>query len=474
MEETNKTNTIQSFSLRRIPVTENKTSGDEFIDENKDKIKILELCNLMDNWEKELLFSENGFFSLKGKSAEGKTKEFIRELNEFINREISKIKFSRKISYEKISRIKEQKILSIKRQMEEYELKQLSDWEISVYEESLNSAIERAVLYKNKSSVVNSSYKNALEILKFMAYKENWDSKTLKSKKTAFESEFYISIINSFIKDRDISGSILYEKIKDKIKARDKEKIEKSLEKLKNIIISYNYANELFSYDLSDKENEKEIKKVNDSRKEVLIKEFLSDLKREKDINERDEYSRKNEQNWKELTEKAQSEKSGLIIYIDTFLNEKSQNAKRKYIEKIFKNGYVDTDKEVFLKLLQNVAYGFEKFKKEDISDFRADLSSEDFEIIENLRKQNDTEVSMFISDFNYVLKELKSLKITDTAEVYLFVKSVISAKNCYESTNKKHADFEVRNKIIKSVLERYQKQNREEKNDGIINNSGK
>lgn len=464
---------LQSFSLRKIPTV--KHSDIEIKDKNNyDKVKILELSNAIDKWERDVLFSENGFFSFQGKNAEGKTKEFERELNDFINRQIANIKFNEKVSYEIVSDIKKKKLSAIRQQMQVHEIKELKNWEISVYETALTSAIKRAVAYKNNSGIVNSSYKNALEVLKVMAEKENWNSKTFKTRKENFETEFYLSLINSFVNEQDVTGAILYENFKEKINLKEKDKVETALKSMKSTIISYNFAKELFSYELTEKENDKEINKVNDKEKETLIRKFLSDFKKEKDADKENKEAGSNEENWRKIIEVSKSEPENAVLYIDTFLDEKSQNAKRKYIDKILKDGFISTDKKLFIELIENSVEDFEKFKKKKISDLHSDLSSEDFLFIEELKGQTDIEQSMFVSDFNYVKKELLKLKITEISEIYSFVKLVLNLKKNYEETNKKTADLEVRNKIIKSALERYQQKKQEDKNDSFINSSGK
>ena len=122
-----------SFSLRKIDVKQT-----EVIDENmtfdSDKVKILEFSNLIDKWEKELLFSENGFFSIKGKEIEGKTKEFYSELKKFINMKISEMKLKTSKSFDIVSDIKDKKLKVVLDQMQKYEKEQLSKWETQVYE----------------------------------------------------------------------------------------------------------------------------------------------------------------------------------------------------------------------------------------------------------------------------------------------------------------------------------------------------
>ena len=80
----------QSFSMRKIPfVQKENLFSDNSV--NTNEIKILELSNIIDAWEKEVLFSNKGFFSLKGKDVENKSKEFAQELEKFINAQASKI-----------------------------------------------------------------------------------------------------------------------------------------------------------------------------------------------------------------------------------------------------------------------------------------------------------------------------------------------------------------------------------------------
>ena len=87
----NKEGKGEYFSIRKIPVTESEIQQEALSDNHIDKIKILELSNIIDKWEQELLFSENGFFSLKGKTVEGKINEFVAELDGFIDSKIQEI-----------------------------------------------------------------------------------------------------------------------------------------------------------------------------------------------------------------------------------------------------------------------------------------------------------------------------------------------------------------------------------------------
>lgn len=445
----------QSFSMRKIPVTYNSPDNSSQ-DDNTDKIKILELCNTIDEWEKELLFGDKGFFSLKGKDVENKTKEFSVELKNFINSKISQISFSNISSLEMVREIKERKLNAIKQQMQLYEAQQMNLWEIEVYENSIKSCTQRAVLYKDNPAIIASCYKNGLSVLQVMAKKEEWNSKTLAKKKEDFESEFYYELISSFIKDKNVKAALFFEKYKDKISVEDKESLGKAAETLKNHIIAYNWSKELFSYDLSDSENEKELSQVKDKEVEKLIRKFLivhKTLKKEnKDLEEKE----KNESNWKEIIDILNSEPDKAELYIDYTLKEESSNAKKDYIRNVRKNGYVETDKKKFLEILESLYKDIYKIKKDGISDYRKFLSYEDFKIVEDLISQSDESYNLFVSDYKYIALIMDSVPIRDADKIYDFVKFVFLAKENLEKKNKKELDIEERNKLIKSAFERF------------------
>ena len=241
----NKEGRGESFSIRKIPVTESEIQQEALSDNHIDKIKILELSNIIDKWEQELLFSENGFFSLKGKKVEGKINEFITELDSFIDSKIQEITFINNSSKELAKKIKIEKIESIKRKMKAYEQTELKNWETEVYEEAIKSSISRAVLYKSDANIIESSFQNGLSVLKLMSENEDWSSKILKYREEKYKSEFYSSLIDSFIKDKNPKANFYFGKYKNILNLEETEKFEKSIKELKNNVIAYNWLDVL-------------------------------------------------------------------------------------------------------------------------------------------------------------------------------------------------------------------------------------
>ena len=278
----------QTYSLRKIPDKKIQTSIEE---ENNDKIKILELMNIIDEWEKEVLFADNGFFTLKGKKVENKTKEFVKELDDFISSKIYQVTFVEPESRQLVLELKKKKLQDIQSQLQSYEKLQMKEWETAVYENNIKYCIQRAVLYKNTSQVVASSYNNALEVLKLMSGREKWSKKTFLAKKELFESDFYFELINSFIMDKDVKASFYFEKYGDKILDEKKESISESIVVFKNNVLAFNWAKELFSYNLPDEKNEKEISSIEDKEIQKNIRHYFSSFKlEEKKLKEKEVY----------------------------------------------------------------------------------------------------------------------------------------------------------------------------------------
>lgn len=446
---------MQTYSVRKIPTVDVVIPNQE---ENNDKIKILELINAIDEWEKTVLFAQNGFFFLKGKNVENKTKEFLKELDDFISFQISQYHFVDSTSKLLVSEIKKNKLKSIEEQMINYEKSQLKSWEIEVYENSIKSCTQRAVLYKNVQDIVSVSFNQALEILDLMSKREKWSKKTYEAKKEIFESDFYFELINAFILDKDVKAAVYFKQYKDKILDEKKEQIENSIEVFKNNVIAFNWAKELFSYNLPDEKNQAEINEIKDKELKNLVKHYLSDFKLEEKRTKEVQQKEANENNWKEIISKLSSEPDRAELFIDYTLNDESIKAKKLYIKQMRADGYINTDKKEFLSLLEDCIENFEKFKQKDISNFHKSLSAEDYDLIEKIKKYTSQEYSFLVSDYAYISKQLEKSGIKEKEEIYDFIKFVFASKDNYVSNKKEEPDIETRNKLIKSAIERYSK----------------
>ena len=437
-----------SFALRKIPLSANAENEYILTDSSIDKIKIIELSSAIDKWEQYVLFGDKGFYSLKGREVENKVQEFTAELKRFIDYEINKIHFANPESIEIIKNIKQQKILDIKTQMELYSQEQLSEWEISVYENALNISISRAVLYKNNPVIIQLSFQNGLKILETIANKEQWNSKLFKYKKDEFVSNFHVSLINEFIKEKDIAAYQYFEQHKEKINSKEKGKLEKQVNEMRINIIANNWAKEVFSYNLNESEYEKELKNIKDEEIKVKANQFYNGLKKSDKHKKLLEEKEKNIENWKEVMDFVQKDIDKADLYIDYSLNTESIKQKKEYIRQMRETGSVKTNIKEFLKLFDEVFSDFNTFKQKDISDYIACLSQEDFNMLETIQKYNLAEYVK--AEFDCKLN--KKTNIRDE-EKYNLIRMYFISVSEYRSKNKDKDDLEFRKKLMELIM---------------------
>lgn len=471
-----------SYSVRKIPYSRIETQNDIQSDKDSDKVKIIELCNVIDEWEKELLFSENGFFSLKGKNVRNKSKEFTEELEKFINTKISEIQFSLPDSKKAAYEIRNLKINNIKEQMDRHEAKELFEWETEVYENAINSNIQKAQLYKSDINVIKKCFNNAVSILNLMSEKEHWSEKIFKSKKDKFISDFYYSIIKAFLDERNINFALFYAKYKDFLYKEQKDELDKIIDNSKRSITAYNWAKEISSYNLDEKEKDKEIKALNDSDLEKDVRTFLEISKKAEKNQTEQKNNADEEKSWNDILSLLDTEPDKAYLYIDFSQKPEVAASQKDYIQKILKEGYIETDKSEYIKLLKEIIAKPLSFKLKSLLKYKNLLSESDFNFFSNLQKEDDEDLKSFCLDCSYIMNRLKN--INDSGELYDFFTLYNHSLKVFKKTNSKEADLEKKNQIIEALLERRGNTNEKkvsedkgkelDKNDGIINKTRK
>lgn len=444
-----------SFSLRKIPVAkQNNLEIAKEDDRYLDKIKILELSNSIDEWEKELLFSEGGYFSLKGKEVENKSTEYINELEKFINSKIFGIKFSSVKSKEAANEIKNLKIENIKQKMLNYEISELFEWEIDVYNKTVELSIEKALLYKNNPDIVSQCLQNGLSALKFMSQKEKWGTKIFKAKKDNYVSKFYYSLIMSFLDEKDITFLSYYEKYKSLLDENKQNELEEIVLKMKNNIIAYNWAKELFSYNLSDSENEVQIKKLCNKELETQVRIYFSIMKKNKKRNEKTETEKNTDANWNEIISLLNSEPDKAYLYIDLSAENRIIKSQKDYIKKISENGYIETDESEYVEILKEMIENPQKFQTKQLNVYKHILSEDDFNFLSKLQKDSGL-LMQNVFDFKFIIKKLEKQKLSSPSQIYNFIKLYNHSISQCQQANSGNPDIEKRNKIIEAVLAR-------------------
>ena len=448
-------NNNQSYSLEKLPVDTNSDLDSFNSQKFSDKIKLLEFSNLIDKWEQELLFSENGFFSFKGKKTQEKAKEFIDELQNFSESVLKEMNFSLPESTKAASIIKKLKIDNISSEMNKYVSEQMHDWQVDTLSDALNLSIEKAVLYKNNPQLIDKSYQNAMRVFDLLAQIENWNDKTLSHKICMFRSDFYKKIIDDFIKDKNISCFQLFQKYKKFLLIDNLDEYEKQIISLKNNIVAYNWAKELFSYNLSDSENEKEINTLKDKNLELLVRNFLKLFKKQKIKNEDFKNNEFINSVWQNITDTLQINPEKALLYIDSSQKESYKKSQKEYIDKFLKNGSINTDFKQFSDLLQELSDDCLKFKEKNLNDLRHLFSNDDFDMFINFQKMNCDKLLILGSDISFIKTQLKKLKINSEEKFYSIFK-IFYSESQLKNKNSDHISLQDKNKLINEILLRF------------------
>ena len=340
--------------------------------------------------------------------------------------------------------------------MQKYEQEQLKEWQTSVFENALSSATSRAVLYKSNEQIIFSSYKNALDVIKFISEKEKWDNKTYKAKVEEFNSRFYCYLISEFIQDKDSTAIVYFDKYKDYLLKDDKDKLEKNLKEFKANVIAFNFAKELFSYKLAEEDHEKEIRTIKDEDIKLAAKKFLTEFIRSEKKQKEENIKQKNFENWNEVIAVVEQDIDSAYLYIDYSLPNGSINAKKHYISSMKENKCIVTDKKKFLELITELFNDFIAFKQKDISDFQAFCSKEDYNLFLNFQKLSIQDFEKINIDYKYLNSKIKDIDLKKQDDKYDFIKLLFLSFSEYKKNNKKEADLKARNEIIDLILNRF------------------
>lgn len=445
-----------NVALRKIPASINQNIPEIPTDKGIDKIKLIELSTAIDKWEKEILFAENGFYSLKGKEPQEKIKDYLFELKSFIESKINSMSFFSNSSKELAKKIKQDKINSLKLKLELYSNAQISEWEISTYEEALDVTIQRAVLYKTDPLVIETAFQNGITVLETISEKEDWSKKLFNYRKKQFVSDFYFALIQSFINDKDVNAYQYFHKYKSVIDNKNIEKIEKQVDKMRIDITAYNWAKEIFSYNITDDEFQKELNNIDDNDIKISAKQFYLHFQKSDKISKAKEDKDNNIKNWQEIIEKTKQDVNTAILYIDYSSSKENIKAKKDFINKIREFGIIKTDTTKFCNLFQEIFSDFLLFKDKDISNYRADLSNEDFQIFEKIQEYSLDEFQKINFDFQYAKNLIKKFDIKQTDDKYSIIKIYFLSLSEYKLNKKDNMNIETRQKILDTIIERF------------------
>ena len=372
-------------------------NNNNLAEETYDLVKILELSNFIDEWEQSVLFSQNGFYTLKGKEVQGKTEELLEILNKDTEKVFEELNLETSTSQHKAEEIRKGKIQTIKEKMVQYEQTEKFNYEIETINKTLEASKNKASAYKSFPEVIEKCYLNALSAISLKARLEQSSKEEVSAQIKKFNSEFFENIVWALISENSDNAQEFYSQNKHYILKERQEILEKSLEQMKNKKTAFENAKELLFKNLNKTEAFEEISKIKNEEIKKYTKLCFEGLFNSKENLRREEKAKLSDKIWENI-ETSLSENSDLALsFVDLNQDEEAINAQTNYIRTMIKDGEIQTDSKKFFELYKSAFEEPQKFKETDLNNSRHKLSKEDFEYLKSLKNiQNEQKSEYF------------------------------------------------------------------------------
>lgn len=212
MKENDVDNENNQQNLKKIDKNSDNFSDLKF---EMQKIRILELSNAIDLWEKEnLLNSANGFYSLNGKAAIDKGEKYLRALNDFIDKEIQKIGFESDFERKIAENVKNKKIATISKGIFAHSANEMQEWFFETLDIAQKTAIEKGIAYRNDDEGLNISFQNGLFAVNKKAEILNYDKNETKLAISNFKNSFHCAILEAMADENNVRIFVYFKMFK--------------------------------------------------------------------------------------------------------------------------------------------------------------------------------------------------------------------------------------------------------------------
>ena len=419
----------------------------QMTEENTDLVKILELSNFIDEWEQTVLFSQDGFYTLKGKDVQGKTEELLEILKKDTEKVLEELNIKTSLSQHKAEKIRKAKIKTIEEKMVQYEQEEKFNYEIETVKQTIEASKNKAAAYKTFPEVVEKCYLNALSAISLKAGLEESSKTQVNEEIEKFNSEFFENIVWSFISENSDNAQKFYTQNRHYILKERQEIIEKSLGQMINKKTAFEKAKELIFKNSEKSKSLEAISKIKDEEIKKYTKLYFEGLFNSKENLRREEKAKLNDKIWKNI-DKSLKENSDLALsYVDLNQEEEAINAQINYIKTMIKNGKIQTDNKKFFELFRCAFEEPQKYSEMNLNNSRHQLSKEDFEYLKDLQN-NPTE-------HNSEYFELKQKFEKDDDFNAQLIKTYISERKIEEKNTGKQTSLSRTAELVESIAVR-------------------
>lgn len=380
--------------------------------------KVLEYSNFIDELDRtKLSDSENGYYSKLGKDAmrneEDQNSGAIGVLTN-IDDEIRKKQKELGLTWGKGKQMAElvrtRKMNTMYKSATAHQLQQTQAYFKTVNELAVNEAINKGMTYRNVDETREIALNNGRAAIINNARMQKWDNATTQLNLNKYESDFHSAIVQKYLNDNDLTANEYFEKNKEKILPDMQLKLQNSLRNNELKYVSKSIANDLFTMYPDNEEQaiiELDKKNLNPDEYDATKQRLTSLYSQTRRLKEQEQTQGINTF-YDTAKQKIQK---GEIITMDDIpevLNGKNYINARNALESLNKTGDIKTDEETktYLEYISN--YDAQRFKGLDLSQYRLNLSNDDYKALEKRRQ------AIQKGDFYTVIKQESIKKYID------------------------------------------------------------
>ena len=382
------------------------------LSEQIDDAKMLEMSNQIDQWEQDNLYNKDtGYYYKSGKDAVGKSKEIMKNFDDFVQQYKSQNKIS-PFNQKRMDTMIQGKKSRILAGVNAHDVKQTGIWAETEGQVGLDNAIKGMVNARNNPAIMQTQLNNAMKIIEWQGQMQNLDSDTIEAMKKQAKSSAYCSVLDSYISEGSLKAGEFFEQHKNDI---DSKNYARYIGTIKNEETKYqarDLAEQIVNSSVSQEEAIQKAEAIQDIELSDMtvsrIKRHYSDEEHFRDLAEREALNG--------FYEKAvQAAQTGGILSYDDIPDNIDPNIKLSLMNYINTKGQPETDNQVWETLYNMSVNNAQGFAKENLNKYRGFLSDGEYKNF--LKKQQDILAGNYyttIKDDDKMIKDaLKAMRLT-------------------------------------------------------------
>lgn len=350
-----------------------------------EQTEIVETSNKIAQWEQDNLYDkENGYYYFNGKDAVGKSKDIMKNFDDFIGNNKAEIRMSAS-NQARMNDIIATKRARIAQGVNAHDYKQTAIWAETESKTGIENAIKSMVNARNNPTEMQVHLDSAFQTIDWLGEMQKLDADTISALKQETKSNAYSAVLDSYIAEGSLKAGEYFNQHKNDINSKLHSNY---IQRIKNEEMKYNArttANNIIATAQSEQDAIKKAEAIKDIDLSDMvvsrIKRHYSDEEHYKDLAQRDALN----SFYSKAVEAIQNGTSLAYDDIPNILDPKDKLSLMSYINQ---NGQPQGDNQIWESLYEKRVNDAQGFAKEDLNKYRGYLSDSEYK--QFLKAQDD------------------------------------------------------------------------------------